>query len=339
MNVPNMKKQVQGVILGSLLMLTVLLVSCEVDFSPNAEYKETPMVYCLLDQDDDTTWVRVERCFLEEGNIYNYGSDASLTNYPEGTIKVDLLAYRNGHLDSTIALSDTLRLRDEGNFAGGLQPMFYTTARLDSTCHYKLEVRHTDNDSLVAYTDSIPLIMKNQDQLLVSPANNSRFAFTLNSACKIEWQPLVNARRYQPIIRFYYGEENAAGDGEDTLYVDLPCNSVLGATSISYSRMAFLNTLKAALIDDTNHKTYLKLVDIYITACDENMNFYMTQVNSGVGFNQTTDTYSNIYGGMGIFAARRTHLWVRRNADNSMSPMGSGSPGLYAYLVDLGIGF
>ena len=53
-----------------LIAASLLLSACEVEFSPNAEWREIPVVYCVLDQDDDTTFVRVERCFLGEGNIY-----------------------------------------------------------------------------------------------------------------------------------------------------------------------------------------------------------------------------------------------------------------------------
>ncbi len=52
-----------------LFAASLLLASCEVDFSPNASWREIPVVYCVLDQDDDTSYVRVERCFLGEGSI------------------------------------------------------------------------------------------------------------------------------------------------------------------------------------------------------------------------------------------------------------------------------
>ena len=51
--------------------LILLFTSCKVEFSPNAEWKEVPVVWCVLDQMDDTTWVRVQRCFLGEDNLYN----------------------------------------------------------------------------------------------------------------------------------------------------------------------------------------------------------------------------------------------------------------------------
>ena len=74
----------------------LLLTSCEVEFSPNAEWKEIPVVYCLLDQDDDTTWARVERCYLGEGSIYSYSGNTDSINYPAGSIEVQLVKLYNG---------------------------------------------------------------------------------------------------------------------------------------------------------------------------------------------------------------------------------------------------
>lgn len=320
--------------LYSILILAALLAaSCEVDFSPNAPYRETPVVYCLLDQDDDTTWVRVERCFLEEGSIYNYGSDGQLYNYPQGSIRVNLLAWRNGQQVSSTTLTDTLRQHDEGSFDPAPQPSFFTTVKLDTTCMYQLEVRQNSNDSLIAYTDPIPLILQSNSDLITKPANNQRFRF-VNNACKIAWNALDNARRYQPFVRFYYGE---AGD---TLHLDLFCSSESsGNLYTDYSLQSFLNTVKDKLQNDTNSKTYLEYVEIYLTACDESLNAYMNSVASGTNLNQTTDTYTNIHGGVGIFAARRTHLYKYLLADNSMNPINSSNPGLRAYLTELGVGF
>ena len=75
--------------IGVILLLSALSFSaCKVDFSPNAEWKEIPVVYCILDQDDDTTWVRVQRCYLGEGNLYQYGSCYDSINYPQGSLRV-----------------------------------------------------------------------------------------------------------------------------------------------------------------------------------------------------------------------------------------------------------
>ena len=75
----------------ALVLGMVQLTSCEVEFSPNADYKEVPVVYCILNQDEDTTWARIQKCYLGENDLNSYTDIKDSTNYPEGAIEVKLL--------------------------------------------------------------------------------------------------------------------------------------------------------------------------------------------------------------------------------------------------------
>ena len=330
------------------LLLTfsfVFFTSCEVEFSPNASWKEIPVIYCVLDQDDftagDTTWVRVERCYLGDGSIYTYSSISDSINYPQGSIDVRILVYRNGACIDSIQCRDTLREREQGDFASHLQPIYYTTQRLQDDCYYKVEVRRAGSRSLMAYTDSIPLITCSTN-VIRKPYNTEIFGFFDRTSGNVpsflmEWYAMDNARRYQPFVRFYYGENG------DTNYVDVlggSVNSGNGSTilSTSLTRDGFLKNLEMQLLNDTNPKRYLKLVDVYLTACDENLNNYISTVNSGSSIDQSTHSYTNVHcctdgtvvDGVGIIAARRTHIYKTLEADASMVP----NVGLYWFLLN-----
>lgn len=321
-----------------ILLLTVLLFSCEAEFSPNAEWREVPVVYCVLDQDDDTSWVRVEKCYLSEGNIYAYGSVSDSINYQPGVINVYLLAYRGGVCVDSIPFTYTVRDRQSGDFAFEAQPIYYSTATLHESDMYKLVVRRKSDGSIICSTDSIPLIIQDNSVLVTEPANNSMFIFKGsggNAHCNIKWNVLRNARRYQPIVRFYYLENG------DTNYLDLHCNSRTldnpnaQALSVEYSRAAFLGTIKEALKNKPADRIYLKKVDIYVTACSEDLNAYMVSLAVNGGIEQVGEVYSNIDGGVGVFATRRTHLFKNVRADSSLVP----NVGLYWYIKQLGVGF
>jgi hypothetical protein len=336
----------------SLFCAALMLASCEVEFSPNASWKEIPVIYCVLDQDDftagDTTWVRVERCYLGDGSIYSYSSIGDSIHYPQGSIDVRIMVYRNGNCIDSIQCRDTLREREQGDFAYQLQPIYYTTQRLQEDCYYKIEVRRAASRQLMAYTDSIPLITCSTN-VIHKPYNNETFGFFDRTSGNVpsflmEWYVMENARRYQPFIRFYYGE------GGDTLSVDVLCGSVNsgnGSTMLrsSLTRDGSLTNLEQQLQNDTNSKRYLKLVDVYLTACDENLNTYISTVNSGSSIDQNTHAYTNVHcctdgkvvDGVGILGARRTHLYKTLQADPSMVP----NVGLYWFLlnkIDVGFG-
>ena len=325
----------------------MLMTGCEVEFSPNADWKNVPVVYCLLDQDDDTTWVRVQRCYLSEGNIYQYGSNSDSINYPQGSISVALLAYQDGSLKDSIAFTYTEIDRDSGAFAYIAQPVYYavTKNKLRENYTYVLNVRNTADGKILATTDPITLIKKTNGTLIskpsitVTPSGDTLGGFYFNEmdpasgaqcACVIQWNPLENARLYQPMVRFYY---EAGGTRH---HVDLLCPRVTSSTSeVRYTRDQFLNDLKTKLIDDTSAKHYIPHVDIYLTCCSEELNAYISTSSQGTSINQEHETFSNIIGGVGVFAARRTHLYKGMPSDNSIQP----GVGLHDLLLHLGVGF
>ena len=325
----------------------MLMIGCEVEFSPNADWKNVPVVYCLLDQDDDTTWVRVQRCYLSEGNIYQYGSNSDSINYPQGSISVALLAYQDGTLKDSIAFTYTEIDRDSGAFAYIAQPVYYavTKNKLRENYTYVLNVRNTADGKILATTDPITLIKKTNGTLIskpsitVTPSGDTLGGFYFNEmdpasgaqgACVIQWNPLENARLYQPMVRFYY---EAGGTRH---HVDLLCPRVTSSTSeVRYTRDQFLNDLKTKLIDDTSAKHYIPHVDIYLTCCSEELNAYISTSSQGTSINQEHETFSNIIGGVGVFAARRTHLYKGMPSDNSIQP----GVGLHDLLLHLGVGF
>lgn len=330
-------KYISRLLLAALLL--PVFTSCEVEFSPNADWKSVPVVYCLLDQDDDTSWVRVERCYLSNDNIYSYGSNADSINYREGEISVAILAYEGGQLKDSIPFAYTLRQRDSGAFAGSMQPVYYceTSGRLKDNYVYYLRVRKADG-TLLASSDAVQLIQYNRSNPIVKQLKNNKFGFYdvsggTSGNCIIQWDLLPNARRYQPIVRFYYSVD------DETRYVDVRCPSFAPTHlstdgSIVYPRDMFLRDLKTMLLPDSaSRKMYLKMVDIYLTCCTEDLHTYMSTVGSGNAIDQGRETHSNINGGIGVFAARRTHCYRRFNADESDRE----NEGLAYFLKNLGV--
>lgn len=325
-----------------LFAATLLLASCEVDFSPNASWREIPVVYCVLDQDDDTSYVRVERCFLGEGSIYQYGAVSDSLNYPQGAIEVSILAYRNGFLVDSIPFAYTLRDHDSGAFAFSQQPLYFapTAGRLLDDCTYRLNIRRTADRSLLA-TATTTLVLQTDDQLITQPTVNKKFSFTDDREyCQIAWNSLPNARLYQPIIRFYYERLG------DTLFVDLPgptkvANGTAAAHIVKYSRSSFLEGLKQYFDGDSVARFYVPIVDIFLSACNEDLNAYIASSSGNSSIDNGREIYTNIQGGVGIFGARRTHLFKRLPADESdrppTPPNSNNGGGLYWWLKHEGI--
>ena len=119
-------------------------------------------------------------------------------------------------------------------------------------------------------------------------------------------------------------------------HVDLNCPKVSGKyNEVYYSRDLFLSELEQQLRGDTNRKYYTARVDLYLTACSEEFNTYISTIVPGDSPSQNTEVYSNIKGGIGMFASRRTHLFKRMPCDDSDLE----GRGLYYFIDSLDLGF
>lgn len=344
------------------LLITVAascFVSCEVEFSPNDNWKEIPVVYCLLDQDDDTSFVRVQRCYLGEGNQYQYASIGDSINYPQGALEVFVEEW-----DTYTAVDGTWHctgssprhiyrfnytekiVKDSGIFYNTVQPVYEccTAGQLDSSCLYRLKVVKTATGDTIASSET-RLIWG--DMSLIRPNNVTKFQFSGTSGskvCEIVWSKMEQARYYQPVVRFFYRDfiVDQSVFPWDTLitphYIDIPCNTVKSnlrdnTFSTKLYQNYFLSAVKSGVTDDTCNKNIVDTVQLFVTCCTESLSAYIYAANPAGSLNQNPYSYTNIDGGLGVFAARRRHIsFVVESPGSSVSQYKKA-------LKDLGVGF
>lgn len=321
--------------------------SCDVEFSPNAQWQDVPVVYCLLDQDEDTTWARVEKCFLGKDDMSNYTQILDSLYYPEGSLSVQLCEWNAVRGDHN-ALSpygneprrimelsgDWFENKQSGSFTSPRQYLFYyPNPNLDTACVYQIRVsKVTDTGNVLlasAYTSLVGTdSVTYSSHLHVGNGNYFRF---MSGKCDIRWRSFARARYYQPMVRYFY-----LVNGEYR-YVDIPCPELRTTNydlnrQVSLNEGTFLANMYGALVDDTSAKGFADSVHVYMRACNEDLNAYLNS-NSG---DQTGNghIYTNIDGGLGIFGARRTLLYKAMRADTAVT-----SSHLHYKLKELGIGF
>lgn len=349
--------------LAVLTIAAAAVTSCRVDFSPNAEWRDVPSVYCVIDPEEDTVFVRVQRCYLGEDNLYNYSTIADSVNYPEGAVTVRLLAWRDDQA-SGCRLTSARRLVDQwdlsymlrtgkpdGAFAGGEQPVYYCVPgaerlRRDSACIFQLVVLSTaTSDTLAQATTNLvgfrPLTPvwggdSAESKILTSPSSmrGNHFAYVMGCAGVIKWNVLPRGRYYQPILTFYYRKLG------DTLSITIPgtpipdANHAVTLQSKSITQERFLSTIGNALRDNTDSLFNVNHVDISIAVCNEDLYAYISSQGASTSTGQELQGYSNIDGGLGIFGSRRTHIRYQVPCDST------GKPGyIPASLKDLHVGF
>lgn len=344
-------------ILPILSLVLLLFSSCKVDFSPNAEWREVPSVFCVLDPEEDTVWARVQRCYLGEDNLFNYSGIADSNYYLEDDISVYLLAWqgelgRNNIITQTSNLVDKWKLsytkragKPEGSFPSGLQPLYYcvpgSKLREDSLCVFQLVViRNSTGDTIAKASTMLvgfgEIVHDSIEDILMSPngARGQEFGYRLGCRGELKWKTVPRGRLYQPAITFYYKKHG------DTLGIDIKgatvknTSNALFLSSKSITQERFLSTIYENLKDNTDTLYSVNNVDVVVYVCNEDLNAYISSQNTHVTSGQEFHTYTNIDGGYGIFGSRRTHIRVNVPCDSV------GKPGyLPQNLVDLGVGF
>lgn len=341
-------------------VIATMLSACKVEFSPNAEWRDVPSVYCVLDPEEDTVFARIQRCYLGDDNLYSYSQIADSTNYPKGDIKVSLLAYR-GKIGSHRSVTATDQLvgrwemeyalrygKPEGDFAGGVQPIYYCvpgrTLKADTTCVFVLVVEKVATGDTIAKASTnmvgfAPFNISGRDtveRVLDAPnaVSGRHFGFIPTSRNEIKWTSLPRGRLYQPAINFYYRK------GADTLSIQVSgatlTNEYNSATlsSKSITQGKFLSAIKDALKDNRDTLYNVNNVDVLIFVCNEDLNAYISSRNTNSTSGQEYRHYSNIEGGVGVFGSRRTHICINVPCDSTGKP---------DYLPDqlqkLGVGF
>lgn len=344
-----------------LIAVTLLAFSsCRVEFSPNAPWRDVPSVYCVLDPEEDTVWVRLQRCYLGEDNLYNYSSIADSNYYLPDAVSVHLLAWKgirgdNNSLTASENLVDRWQLayteregKPEGNFPSGRQPVYYCVPGdrmlADTDCVFQLVIiRNADGDTLatastsmvgflpkkITYNDTIEEVLTNPNAL-----RGHEFGFIIGCRGRLQWNTLPRGRLYQPFVTFYYKKLR------DTLHFTIPGTTVknpgnaISLSCIPFTQDYYFDYIRRQLSDNTDSLFTVNNVDITIAVCNEDLNAYITSLDHTVMGGQDNPTYSNIKGGVGIFGSRRSHIVINMPCDSV------GKPGYIPdRLYNLGVGF
>lgn len=338
-------------LLAGLVFGGLSLVSCEREFTPNAEWREVPSVYCLMDQDDDTVFVRLQRCYLGDGNMLEYGMAADSIYYPADAVEVLMRVWRSeaeaGRTGVTplyeLRFERMMRDKVEGAFASGPQPVYFhrnAAGEMNPAYTYELVVRRTADGATLA--SATTRLLGNPDATrgwLISPSRvggTGRVTFNmLTGSCLIKLTPLERGRLYQPRVRFYYRYRFAP---DSLRYTDVRCDAVRQTSqqstelTTSVYKEYYLGEIAKALAGDTNHKMFVDTVAIIMDVANEPLNAYIAVTTAAD--RQNYQMFGNIEGGVGVFGARRCHLMEHVLADK-----GDQVTGMHTLLENLGVGF
>src|SRR4051812_8201360 len=91
----------------SLIVIVLLLLvgGCKQDFDITSDYKEIPVVYGLLNAQDNTHYIRIQKGYLIEGDALLAAGSSDSIYYPENALIVKLIPYTASGLQQGAIIS------------------------------------------------------------------------------------------------------------------------------------------------------------------------------------------------------------------------------------------
>jgi hypothetical protein len=352
-----MKSIVLNIIFATTIVAAFVFQSCKSDFELNAPYESIPVVYGFIDPSVDTQYVKINKTFVGDGNNALYAGIRDSVEFSNVSGTVD--EYVNNVLTNSWDLeSISVGGIEDGIFYEDQQTMYYfiPASGINFDATYELNININEGEKLVsAETEVIQdfnfsSVFKGQ---LVAGAN---LAFTNSSgdnnypSFEISWTTAEGGRRFEPSLAVLYNEYTATDTTKKTITWNLGSQTTTDADGgktldAVIQGDAFYQFIESALSNDPNEanitKRVLDRLEFYVTVGDEDLNTYIEISQPSLGIITERPTFTNIEGGIGLFASRYTAGHVSTgvkkltlNAASSKELCGGQFTGSYKFCTD-----
>jgi hypothetical protein len=192
------------------LITLAFLPSCENDLDITAEWKDIPVIYSILNVDDSTHYVKLNKAFLGQGNVMMMAQEFDSIYYNDDNVELRLLEHSssNGVSNRSITLEPTdVFDKPEGDFSSPAQVIYKTNEILYDNKFYSIELEVSDSvtaksERAIDLLETPQLIKPNT----VTPLN----ILTDGYAANAEWNSIRGGKLYELVIRFHYIEQQIA---------------------------------------------------------------------------------------------------------------------------------
>jgi hypothetical protein len=298
-----------------IFVVSILFSACSTDFEVLGDWKETMIVYGLLDQSKPKQYIKINKAFLGEGNAMEFAQVKDSVQFSHA-LSVTLQKVKNG-IVSTYPLSpDNSISKDNGSFYGPDQAnAIYSfnstgTSAIDQESIYKLIVRNTETGKEVTSQTAIVADFGTLD--LPSPFATVASVVTNTETYRyqIKFKSAKNARIYQIIIRFNYKDSTVSGTTNkilDWVFPQKETTTLNGLEEMDFGFVGqdYMRYIGSSLSDYTGLVQRIPgNIEIVVISAGDELNTYINVNKPSTGIIQEKPEYTNISEGLGIFSSR-----------------------------------
>lgn len=317
-----------------LLLLSVTLFSaCSTDLAVIGDYKETIVVYGLLDQSQPKQYIKINKAFLGEGNAFGYAQVKDSTQFVN-SLSVVLKSMKNGvELNSFNLSPDNTIAKAPGTFYSADQAnAIYSFAStggnaLNSDNEYKLIIKNNETGVEVSSQTSLITDFGNLEVPSIGvPFFNCIVASNNDYLYKVQWRSGKNAKLYQMVIRLNYTDSTSSGNIPQKLDWVFPEQKTQGLASGETMKNDFLGQgLLQFVGNQLNDYSGLLgripgKIEIIVVAGGDDLNTFIEVNRPSTSIVQEKPEFTNITNGLGVLSSRFSKTAFSKGLNPNVSP-------------------
>ncbi len=316
-----MKIRFPQIISVACITILALSTSCSTDFELNAPYETTPIIYGFIDPSVDTQYVKINRTYLGTGDNAAYASINDSTIFENVDAKVDEVI--NGQVTNSWTLQEKIVSNvDQGAFYDGTQKVYYFVplGGIQQDATYKFRASINEGEKIVTAETKVVKDFEFANIFKLSVTQGANLALVNSSSdgiypsLEMKWKAAENGKRYEASMRFYYNEYTATDTTYKSVLWNLGSipNSSLPALSTTILGESFYQAVANKLKGQADEADVLKRIgdrlEFIVTVADPTFNTYLEVNEPSLSLVSERPSFTNINGGLGIFASRNTKL-------------------------------
>jgi hypothetical protein len=300
--------------LFAFFLVASVLCSCKNDLDITGDYKETPIVYGLLNIDSTNHYIKIYRAFLDAST-----SSLEIAQNPDSIYYADSIIVsiekKSGGAKKFLQ-KVTLNGLDEGVFAQSPNIAYKFTETLNPNETYVLRFENPKTGK-VAIAET-PIV---NDFQVNSPIPTFKYNFNSQNSLSVEWKAAINSRTSDVFMRVFYNEWNVNTPGnKERKFIDISLaknvasKSGVGGEQLSadFSGSIFYTSLAAKLSNNADLRRDIDEfpIQVFFNVGGESLYDYIrvNQAQSGITSLQTLPEFTNVDGGLGIFSSRKSKI-------------------------------
>lgn len=316
-----MIKYVEFVLIGLLLTIS----SCNNTIDLNAEFKEIPIIYGILDPADSIQLIKINKAFQNQETSALSAAQVPDSLYFKENLIVTIEEYNGFSLIQSILLNSVISPKYEGVFAGPNQTLYATPTsfKVNPQRQYRLVVQNAQSNEILARAitevpNEFEINISTGNEILIDPRGVQQFPFN--------WTVTQDAAIYEVDLILSFKEVNSR-TGE-TVNVDLSIPLIQNIRPIpNENKLRYVSNgsnifIYLALALDKNEEVcrYLDTTaSIRITAGAPDLETIIRVQKNRNFLAQISPTFSNIDGGIGIFSSKFTINFNRKLTTSTLN--------------------